>query len=198
MNITKLLLILIVSLSITSCASSFRAIHPDQLEFINSTESQDVKLEYQYNLLEKNYAAKSKRKGEHLVAVKITNNSDRALSWNDNFTLNFENGNEVYKTGSEQLYNTLRQKPFSYIAYAPLALISVEVKRNRTIIPAGLIAAIGIISSNGIKAKRANQLFKLNLDKYFLYDSVIQPGEVKYGFIGLKTENLSPLKFAID
>jgi len=192
----KLFLLLIVSLSITSCASSYRPILPEEIEYINKTESQDVTLEYKFDLLEKNYGAKSKRKGEHLVAVKITNDSETTISWNENFIITHEDGSEIYKTENDELYNTLRQKRFVYFAYAPLSLITWKV--YNVVIPVGLIATSAIISSNSIKAKRSNERFKRNLDKYFLYDQSIMPGEVKYGLIGLKTQNQSPLKLTLN
>lgn len=75
MRSIKIPLLLISVITLTSCASGYKMIGPKSINYVSRNENNGAKLEYKYDLLDKKYA----KKGVRLVAVKITNESDKDL-----------------------------------------------------------------------------------------------------------------------
>ncbi|WP_255592561.1 hypothetical protein [Marixanthomonas sp. SCSIO 43207] len=75
MRSIKIPLLLISVTTLTSCASGYKMIEPKSINYVSRNENNGAKLEYKYDLLDKKYA----KKGVRLVAVKITNESDKDL-----------------------------------------------------------------------------------------------------------------------
>ena len=109
MRIIKITLLLITIASFTSCASGYKMIEPETINYISTNESDNVKLEYKYDLLHKKYAKKEEKKGVKLVAVKITNNSGKDVMFGRDAKLTYENGTEVYVMENEKAFKTLKQ-----------------------------------------------------------------------------------------
>ena len=73
MKIIKIALLITVALNLTNCASGYKMIEPKTINYISASESDGVKLEYKYDLLDKKYEKMELNKGVKLVAIKITN-----------------------------------------------------------------------------------------------------------------------------
>lgn len=79
MRFLKLVLVCIFMSSLFSCASRYKMIEPESINYLSVKEDKGVKFEYKYDLLSKKYAKKEEKKGVKIVAVKVTNNSGSDL-----------------------------------------------------------------------------------------------------------------------
>lgn len=202
-HIYKLLLLtLIVALS--GCASRYRLIEPQSINYISTAKNQDLQLDYKYDLLEKKYAKKEAKKGVKLVALKITNNSTNDIVFGRDAVIAYQNGNEVYIMDQADVFKAIKQSPASYLWYLLLSPVSVYstsasngpygYEENTNSFPAGLIVGPGLAGANMIAAGSANKKFKIELEEYNLYGKTIAAGETKFGLIGIKSESYDALQ----
>lgn len=206
MKIFTKAILLIVTLSMFSCASGYKAIAPKSINYISKSETNDVVLEYKYNLLNKKYAKKEEKKGVKLVAVKITNNTNRDLILGRDLNLVYENGNTVNVLENDRAFSTLKQSPASYLWYlllTPVNLYTSEtnsrgVQETTSSTPIGLILGPGLAGGNMIAAGSANTNFKKELSDFNIYGEVIKQGEVKYGLIGIMSNSYESLKLNLE
>jgi hypothetical protein len=205
MRIIKITLLLITIASFTSCASGYKMIEPETINYISTNESGNVKLEYKYDLLHKKYAKKEEKKGVKLVAVKITNNSGKDVMFGRDAKLTYENGTEVYVMENEKAFKTLKQSPASYLWYlllTPVNLYTTDTNSNgfqeeTSSTPIGLILGPGLAGGNMIAASSANKKFKEELLEYNVNGTIIKNGETKYGLIGIEADSFDALKLKI-
>ena len=109
----KISSLLVLVLLLNSCASGYKKINPEKLNYVSKSIENNILLEYKYDLLEKKYRKKETNNNVKLIAVKIKNNSGKDLVFGTDFTLSFENGNEVSILETEKLYTTIKQSPAS-------------------------------------------------------------------------------------
>jgi len=102
MKLIKITLLSIAISTLTNCASGYKLIEPKSINYVSSNETGDVKLEYKYDLLDKKYAKKEFSKGVKLVALKITNDSDKDLTFGKDAKLAYKNGNVDVKSWSPE------------------------------------------------------------------------------------------------
>jgi hypothetical protein len=206
MKIIKITLLLTIALTLTNCASGYKMIEPKSINYISSNESDGVKLEYKYDLLDKKYEKKELKKGVKLVAVKITNNSAQDLMFGQDAKLTYENGTEVYVMENEKAFKTLKQSPASYLWYlllTPVNFYTTETNSNgfqqeTSSTPIGLVLGPGLAGGNMIAAGSANKKFKEEMLEYNVNGTIIKNGETKYGLIGIKTDSFDALKLKIE
>ncbi|UII75762.1 hypothetical protein LV716_16090 [Flagellimonas sp. HMM57] len=206
MRTIKIILFSIVVSTLTNCASGYKMIEPKSINYISSNETDNVKLEYKYDLLEKKYAKKELKKGVKLVAVKITNNSERDLVFGRDVVLAYENGSEVYIMENEKVFTTIKQSPASYLFYlllTPVNLYTTETNSNgfeetTSSTPIGLILGPALAGGNMIAAGSANTKFKTEMLDYNINGTVIPKNETKYGLIGIKSNSFDSLKLKIE
>lgn len=74
---------------------------------MSSNENSNVELQYRYELLHKKYFKKELKKGIKLVAIKITNNSNKDLIFGKDIVLTYENDSEIYLVENKQDYKLL-------------------------------------------------------------------------------------------
>ena len=205
MNIFNFTFLVISIFGITSCASKYKMIEPKSISYASTNENKDVKLEYKYNLLDKKYAKKETKKGVKLVALKITNNSNKDLIFGKDLTLSYDNKTEVLVLENNQVYKTLKQSPATYLLYlllSPINLYTTESSSNgipteSKSIPIGLIAGPGLAGGNMIAASSANKKFKSEMLEYDINGTLIKKGETKYGLIGIKSISFDSLKLKV-
>lgn len=206
MRIIKITLLLITIASFTSCASGYKMIEPETINYISTNESDNVKLEYKYDLLHKKYAKKEEKKGVKLVAIKLTNNSGKDVMFGRDAKLTYENGTEVYVMENEKAFKTLKQSPASYLWYlllTPVNLYTTDTNSNgfqeeTSSTPIGLILGPGLAGGNMIAASSANKKFKEELLEYNVNGTIIKNGETKYGLIGINADSFDALKLKIE
>lgn len=202
MKIIKITFLLIGILSLTSCASGYRMIQPERINYVSSKQTEDVKLEYKYNLLNKKYSKKEYKKGVQLVSVKITNNSDRDLMFGRDVKLAYTNGVEIQPMERDVVFKSLKQSEASYLWYlllTPLQLNKIDANGQVTSsTPIGLAVGPGIAGGNMIAAGSANKKFKTELMNYDLNGVLIKKGETKFGLVGIRTNSFNSLQLHIN
>lgn len=202
MKIIKITFLFIVIASLTSCASGYKMIGPKTINYISTNETDNVKLEYKYDLLDKKYAKKELKKGVKLVAIKITNNSEKEIMFGRNIKLTYGNGTEIYVMENEKVFKILKQSPASYLWYlllTPLNFYTSSSNGEQTSsTPIGLVVGPGLVGINMIAAGSANKKFKTEMLEYNINGTLIKKGETKYGLIGIKSDSFDSLKLEIE
>lgn len=208
MKILKITLLLFSIISLTSCASGYKTIAPKTINYLSSSTDSSVTLEYKYDLLYKKYEKKEIKKGIKLVAVKITNESDKDVMFGRDIKLTFGNGTEVPVMENDKVYKTLKQKPATYLLYLLLAPINIYTTKSNfnngyqeektSSFPIGLILGPGIAGGNMIAASSANANFKSELMVYNINGTIIKAGEIKYGLIGIRSDSFDALKLKVE
>jgi hypothetical protein len=189
----------IVTLYISGCASSYNMIMPPMLSYPNKSVSDSVSLYYCYKILEESdnrkYARKERKSGIKVVAVKIVNNSTRAVSFKNNLQL-FAGSGLVLPKDNTLIYYDLKQSVPSYMVYLvlfPMHKITVNFGGPANVFPFGFVVAPLFAATNMIKAAHANNLFRFELDKFNIVNQDIPPGETVYGLMCIESEDEVPL-----
>ncbi|MEL0653340.1 hypothetical protein V6246_18105 [Algibacter sp. TI.3.09] len=201
MKIIKITLLFIAISTLTNCASGYKMIEPKSINYISTNETDNVKLEYKYDLLDKKYAKKELKKGVKLVAIKITNNSEKDIMFGGDAKLTYANGSEIYVMENEKVFKTLKQSPASYLWYlllTPMNFYTAENGQQTSSTPIGLIVGPGLAGGNMIAAGSANKKFKTEMLEYNINGTLIKKGETKYGLIGIKSDSFDSLKLKIE
>ncbi len=201
MRSIKITLLLISVIIATSCASGYKMIEPKSINYVSRNENNGAKLEYKYDLLDKKYAKKEVKKGVKLVAVKITNESDRDLMFGREIKLTYENGKEIVAMENDKVFKSLKQSPASYLFYlllTPLNLYTSSSDGDTSSTPIGLVIGPGLAGGNMIAAGSANKKFKTELLEYNINGTLIKKGETKYGLVGIKSDSFDALKIKVE
>ena len=201
MKIIKTTLLFIAISTLTNCASGYKMIEPKSINYVSTNETDNVKLEYKYDLLDKKYAKKELKKGVKLVAIKITNNSEKDIMFGRDAKLTYENGSEIYVMENEKAFKTLKQSPASYLWYlllTPMNFYTAENGQQTSSTPIGLVVGPGLAGGNMIAAGSANKKFKTEMLGYNINGTLIKKGETKYGLIGIKSDSFDSLKLKIE
>jgi hypothetical protein len=176
-------------------------IEPKSINYISTNETENVKLEYKYDLLDKKYAKKELKKGVKLVAIKITNNSEKDLMFGRDAKLTYINGTEIFVMENEKVFTSLKQSAASYLWYlllTPLNFYTSENGRQTSSIPIGLLVGPGLAGGNMIAVSSANKKFKTEMLEYNINGTLIKKGETKYGLIGIKVDSFDSLKLKVE
>lgn len=206
MRIIKITLLFIAISTLASCASGYKMIEPKSINYYSTNETKNVKLEYKYDLLDKKYAKKELKRGVKLVAIKITNNSEKDIMFGRDTKLTYENGSEIFVMENEKVFKTLKQSPASYLWYlllTPMSLYTTETNSNgfqetTSSTPIGLVVGPGLAGGNMIAAGSANKKFKTEMLEYNINGTLIKKGETRYGLIGIKSDSFDSLKLKIE
>ncbi|MDH5827956.1 hypothetical protein [Sphingobacterium faecium] len=203
MNQSKIsaLLTAVVVLLLSSCASKFHSITPEQLYYKSDQSDKEVILGYNYDLLSGKYKKKETKKNIKIVSLKIQNESDRDLIFGQNLHLCYANGSEVDILNIDQAFNALKQKPATYLWYLPLSILQLNITKtengyttDKTSIPVGLAIGPGIAFGNLAVASAANKKFRTNLVENNLIGRTIKKGETVFGLVGIMSSNYEGLQ----
>ena len=200
MKIIKITILFIAISTLTNCASGYKMIEPKSINYVSTNETDNVKLEYKYELLDKKYAKKELKKGVKLVAIKITNNSEKDLMFGRDAKLTYENGTEIFVMENEKVFTSLKQSVASYLWYlllTPINLYTAENGQQTSSTPIGLVVGPGLAGGNMIAAGSANKKFKTEMLEYNINGTLIKKGETKYGLIGIKEDSFDSLKLKV-
>lgn len=198
----KLLLIFTLGLFVLigSCASSYNAIYSSTIKYNGISESDGVWFEYKYDVLQeagnKKYAQKEVKKGYQIISVKITNNSDKAISFADHIKI-FSGTQPVIPEAPEKIRRIIKQTTPAYLLYGLLWLNISKCENlecESTSLPIGIPIAIG----NMIVSGAANGDFLSELRQNNLINKVIEPGETAYGLMGVKSTGYGNLNLLVE
>lgn len=202
----RISLLLVFTMLLYSCASGYKKIDPKTVYYASKSMESNILLEYKYDLLDKKYKKKETRNDIKLIAVKITNNTEKDIIFGNDFKLTYENGTELNVIETEKLFKTIKQSPASYLWYlllSPIQLYSgttttyngsyTETKPANSF-PIGLIVGPGLAAGNMINASSANKKFKDELIEFDINGKTIKKGETVYGLIGLNSNSYDSIK----
>ena len=206
MRLSKIIFLLSIAVLLNSCASGYKMINPEKLNYISNNTSNGVTIEYKYDLLSKKYAKKESKKGVRLVAIKIKNNTEKDLVFGKDIKLSFENGNELYLLENEKTFKSLKQSPASYLFFLLLSPVSFYTTKTNSYggteqtssTPVGLVIGPGLAAGNMIAASNANKKFKKELNDYNIIGKVIKKGETSFGLISFPSDNYDAIKVTVD
>lgn len=190
---------------LSSCASGYKTIQPNTLNYLSSSKTGDVKLDYKYNLLSKKYLKKELKKGVRLAAIKITNNSNKDYVFGQDLKLTYSNGNQINLIENNTVYSMLKQGVPIYLLYlllTPTNLYTTDTTNGFTettsSTPIGLVIGPGLAAGNMIAAGSANKKFKNELENYNLTGKTIKKGETKYGIIAINSNSSESIKLKLE
>ena len=199
--------LIIVCLFLSSCASSFKSINPQNIPFSFTDSSDNLQFSYAYDVLSlkknKKYVKKERKNGMRVVAVRLTNNTDQALRLNQNLKLIVGN-NQTVPVDPAIVAQNIKQGTWIYLLYLPLNITfgtttntnnygQVETTGGTTL-PTGPVFSL----ANILIASSANKNFREELKKYSLLDKTIEPGQTVYGLITVHSLTSDPIKFQIN
>lgn len=205
MKTVKFLILSALSILIISCASGYKKINPNSLVYYSKSEVSNVILEYKYNLLNGKYLKKEMKNDVRVVAVKITNNSEKDIIFGKDVQLTYDSGNDVKILETNEIFTKVKQSPASYLWYLLLSPMQIykteyngygEVKTKS--FPIGLIVGPGIAAGNLIAASDANKNFKNELTNNNILGKIIKKGETAYGIVGLQSSSYDGLKLKFN
>jgi hypothetical protein len=194
-------ILILTILALTGCASGYTTIQPKFVKYVSYSNNNNVELEYKYDVLQNKYAKREFKKDVKLIAVRITNNSDKELMFGRDILITYENGKEAVIMDYLQVFRNLRQRPALYLFYlllTPLNIFATNSSGKTTTIPIGLVVGPGVSGGNIIGASVANKNFKNELIENDIIGDIVKPGETIYGLIGLKLTSYEALKIKVD
>jgi hypothetical protein len=187
---------------LSGCASIYRPITPNTLEYVTENSNNDVDFWYRYDVLayrgNKKYVKKERKHGFNIVAVKITNNTSRTLNFVRDLELGVSRG-PLFPTENDYAARTMRQGVFIYLLYGLLSYSEQECNSATgecvtvRFIPWGLALAGG----NMIVASSSNTKLKQEFNDFSLYTKDIKPGETVYGIVSLRDIGFQPLSLKL-
>ncbi len=205
MNLKKIILSVTIITLLGSCASGYKNINPSALNYISNSTDKKVKLEYRYELLDKKYKKKEIAKGVRLIAIKITNDSDKDLVFGKDIKLTHDDGSQLYIMENEKIFSSLKQNAASYLWYlllTPMNLYTNEtqngIQTQTSSTPIGLIVGPGLAGGNMIAASTANKKFQEDLLKHNINGTTIKSGENISGLIGIRSDDFNAIKVSVE
>lgn len=205
MKLIKITLFITIGILLNSCASGYELTSPNTINYISTNTNSGVTLNYKYNLLEKKYEKKEVKKGVKLVALKVTNNTEKDLTLGRDIKLTYGNGDELVVIDNNKVFTSLKQSPATHLLYlllTPLNLYTTKTSSSgytetTSSTPIGIVLGPGLAAGNMIAAGSANKKFKDELLKYNIYGTTIKKGETKHGLIGVRTETFDAIKISV-
>lgn len=180
------------------CASNYKTINPDLLSY-DYTESKDgLKTGYRYGVLEtkenKKNAKKEWKKGIRVVAVEITNETDKAITINKDVNF-FSGDNQLGLMTPEEIKSRVGQVPAAHLPYLLFSFLVLQVGEGFTAenYPIGLVLGPGLTIGNMSMAASANKKFLTELQDYNVINRELQPGETVNGLIGFRGNTYAPI-----
>lgn len=200
MVIKKALLGSFVIFFLCTCASSYKSINPSNLNYTYQPENDGLSFSYRANVLQdagnKKYAKKEDRHDISVIAIKITNNTGRDLTFSKDLEL--KSGLKVFQPlDPKTVAFNVKQNSASYLLFLLLTPLKLYVGNSETgevsETPIGYAIGPGLALLNVAKASSANSSFKKELRDNDVYAQVIPNGETVYGLISLSGYNYSNL-----
>lgn len=201
----RIFLLLAITILLSSCASGYKTINPNTLNYRSNSIDQQVLLEYKYELLDKKYKKKELAKGVRLVAVKISNNSNKDLIFGKDVKLTYDDGSSIYVMENDQVFTSLKQNAASYLWYlllTPLNLYTTDntngFQTETSSTPIGLVIGPGLTVGNMVAVGTANKKFQNDLTTHDLYGMVIKKGQTVSGLIGIRSDDYNSIKIKVE
>mgnify|MGYP007014081734 CR=1 FL=1 len=123
--------------------AGYTMINPPRVNYTSSDVTDNVTLEYKYGVLENKYVKKETQYQIKLLSVKITNNTNKDLTFGQNLKLQYSNGANADIVDNSTAYELLRQSSgshFLYLLLTPLNFHTTDAQgRQTSSTPIGLV-----------------------------------------------------------
>jgi len=162
-----------------SCASSYKPISPETLEYHNHSTQDKIEFSYHYDVLtetkNKKYAKHELKNNLTLVAVKITNHTGHDINPMTDAVFYIDN-KPAYCVDQKITEDKIKQGVPVYLLYLLFSPLTITTSGSSTdgatksnAFPAGLIIGPALTAINMIVAGTANKNFKEEIEQYNLY-----------------------------
>ena len=189
------LLIAASSFLLFSCASSYKTINPERLNYTANNLDDGILFSYKYDVLfesrNKKYSKHEERENIKLTAIKITNNTGNKINIANDCVF-YIGDKPVATMNSNVIVDALKQNTPIYLLYLllfPVKLYETESNgystTQREIFPIGYILAPGISTGNMIVASNANKNFRYEIYHYNINRDV-ENGQTAYFLVGFR------------
>jgi hypothetical protein len=185
-----------------SCATTYKPVYPSRVNYTTNNLEGGIAFSYKYDVLRENgnkkYAKKEVSKGLKIVAVRISNFTDRTINVSNDLTFYLGN-TPIIPVDPLLAKNTLRQIVPSYLPYLLLTLLRLDVTAGSSFnsYPIGLVLGPGLTIGNMAVAASANKNFQTELNDQSLFNKDIPKGETVYGLIGIRDVGYSPISLKL-
>ena len=181
---------------LVSCASSYKSINPETLEYHNQSTNDKIEFSYRYSVLEdsqnKKYVKHEIKNHLNLVAVKITNHTGHEINPMKDIIF-YVDKKPVYPVDQKITEREIKQGVPIYLLYLLMSPISIYTSTsttngetfNKNSFPIGLIIGPTITATNMIVAGTANKNFDEELEMYSL-DKQIRDNETIFALVAFK------------
>jgi hypothetical protein len=180
----------------TSCASTYKSILPQHLDY--PVIEKESGFSYKYNVLKeagnRKLAKKEDKARIRIVAIKLVNHTDRTLKYGSNFRI-LSGSREVTLLPPTAVTAAVKQTVPTYLLYLLLTPMrfNVETEKHSSSTPVGLILGPALAGGNIAIAATANKRFNAELFNNSIMDREIKAGETFYGLIGIQDNGFIPL-----
>lgn len=195
-----------LALLLAGCASSYKPVNWQGVNYRNSTLSPEVDFAYSRNSLRDSRNPRYDRKAlatrVDIVAVKVQNKTDHPLSVKDDLTY-FNGSKEVAPAEAAPAIAGIRQSPGMYWLYLMMAPANIygsstscdgyDCHSSFVFIPVGLIIGPILAGINGAVASSANANFRKEIQEHDLYGKTLAPGETATGYLVFPNSGAKPL-----
>lgn len=188
------------------CATSYRPIHRDTMQYHKTGEGTEVEIAYKHNVLSESdnprYDMKARVAGVSVVAVKIKNNSAKPLNTRD---LEFlVGGTQSIPADAARAIAPVRQRTglyFLYLLMSPLMLYKAETtcefgscqQENKVVFPIGLVLGGGLTLLNAGMSSASNGALHKEIGGNDLYGKTIEAGQEVSGYLVFRDVGNGPV-----
>lgn len=169
---------------LVGCATFYSPIKPAEIGFpspeINADFSYSLKFDPLLNAGNQRFAKKEAKTGISIVALKITNNSDRDLTVGKDILFYLDH-REIVALEPNPAATQLALGSAGYMLYS-LLFLYIRNGTNETVIPIGLPIGLG----NLIVATNTNNKLKQELVSQNIINRTIKPNETIYGLAAFR------------
>ena len=178
-----------------SCASSYKPIRPESLEYHNHSTNDSIEFSYHYDVLResrnKKYAKHELENHLSLVAVKITNHTGHDINPMTDAEFFIDN-KQVAFADQKTTANEIKQGVPIYLLYLLLSPATFNTSgtssdgtHSSSSFPIGLIVGPALTATNMIIAGSANTKFQEEV-KYFNLNQQVHDGETIFALVAFK------------
>lgn len=200
-------IVIFISLAMFGCAAGYKPISPTNLNYRTNSLNEGVHFSYKYDVLaekgNKKYARKEISNNLKLVAVKISNYTDKSLVVGQD--INFYSGyNLLVPVDPNIIKKEIKQSSASYLLYlllTPLKLYVSTTNENGVSVetyPIGYGLGPGLSLINMAISAGSNQKFADEINNYSLIGTEIKKGETVYGLVGFRDLGYDHIKIKIE
>lgn len=179
----------------SSCAQGYYNINPTKIAYNASNNFDAIDISYRYDVLSErgnNKIAKKEKKHDiKLLAVKITNNSDKVINIGSNAAF-FSGNSMIYPIDAISTKRYLKQSEASHLLYLLLTPLTFSFNGSDAL-PVGLILGPIITGGNMVVSGTANKNLYKELVEYDILNRDIEAGETVYGIVAFKNIGYTPL-----